>query len=251
MDLCSSRQGDGATQGYSRINARTGYGAAAEMGQRGNGVTLLLKAFLAGFVVAMPVGAVGALCLRRGLQHRWVVGVATGIGAAVADGVLAGTAIYGISLITGYLLDNEVLFRLGGGLFLLALGVHMSRQREAVACSAEKAAIKHRDEARHITGAVATGFVLTIINPATLLAFIGIFAALGLVDEKDHRLAAEMIVVGVAMGSLLWWITLTIASVAMRKRIPFDILRTINGVLGVTVAALGALSLLSLLHTVL
>lgn len=220
------------------------------MGQHRDGV-MLLKAFIAGFVIAIPVGAVGALCLRRGLQHRWVVGIATGIGAAVADGVLAGTAVYGISLITGYLLDNEVLFRLGGGLFLLALGVHMSRKRNAAACSAEKTAIRHRDGARHITGAVATGFILTIFNPATLLAFIGVFAALDLVDETDHRLAAGMIVVGVIMGSLLWWITLTIGSSAMRRRISLNILRTINGVLGVTVAGLGALSLLSLLHTIL
>ena len=206
---------------------------------------MLLKAFIAGFVIAIPIGAVGALCLRRGLQHRWVVGIATGIGAAVADGVLAGTAVYGISLITGYLLDNEVLFRLGGGLFLVALGIHMSWQRNAAASTAEKRAIKHRDRARHITGAVVTGFVLTIINPATLLAFIGVFAALDLVDEAHS--SAEMIVAGVVMGSLLWWITLTLASFAMRQRVSFDILRIINGVLGVTVAALGAFSLLSLL----
>lgn len=229
---------------------RAPHGPAPGIGRRRDGVTLLLKAFIAGFVVAIPVGAVGALCLRQGLQHRWLVAVATGIGAAVADGMLAGVAVYGISLITGYLLDNEALFRLGGGLFLLALGVHMSRQRDAVACSAEKAAIKHRDGARHITGAVAAGFVLTIVNPATLLAFIGIFAALDLVDEADRRLAVEMIVAGVAMGSLLWWITLTIASSAMQRRIPFHILRTIHGVLGLAVAALGALSLISLLSIV-
>ena len=220
------------------------------MGPHHNGVTLL-KAFLAGFVIAMPVGAVGALCLRRGLQHRRVVGIATGIGAAVADGVLAGAAVYGISLITGYLLDNEVLFRLGGGLFLLAFGIHMSWQRNAVAWSAEKSAIKHRENARHITGAVATGFVLTIINPATLLAFIGVFAALDLVDETDHHSAAEMIVLGVIMGSLLWWVTLTMASSAMRQRVSFDILRTINGTLGAMIAVLGALSLIPLLCMVL
>jgi threonine/homoserine/homoserine lactone efflux protein len=211
----------------------------------------LLKAFLAGFVIAIPIGAVGALCLRRGLQHRWAVGIATGIGAAIGDGILAGGAVYGISLITGYLLDNEVLFRLGGGLFLLALGIHMSWQRNAAAFTAERSAIKHRDKARHITGAVVTGFVLTIINPATLLAFIGVFAALDLVDETDHHSAAEMIVAGVVMGSLLWWIILTLASSAMRQQVSFDILRIINGALGVTLAALGALSLLSLLGMVL
>jgi putative LysE/RhtB family amino acid efflux pump len=216
--------------------------------RRCDGVIILIKAVVVGFVIAIPVGAVGALCLRRGLQRRWVVGIATGFGAAVADGVLAGAAVYGISFIIGYLLENQVLFRLGGGLFLLALGIHMSLQRNAVASSAEESAVRHREHARHITGAVATGFALTIINPATLLAFIGVFAALGLVDETDHALAAEMIVGGVVMGSMMWWITLTLGSCVMRDRIPANILGTINGVLGVLVAGLGGLSLLSLLR---
>jgi threonine/homoserine/homoserine lactone efflux protein len=140
--------------------------------------------------------------------------------------------------------------RLAGGLFLLALGIHMSLQRNAVASSAEKSATRHREHARHITGAAVTGFALTIINPATLLAFIGVFAAIGLVDETDHPLAAEMIIGGVVIGSLMWWITLTLGSCAMRERIPANILGIINGVLGVMVAGLGGLSLLSLLRMV-
>jgi putative LysE/RhtB family amino acid efflux pump len=211
---------------------------------------IIFKAFVVGFVIAIPVGAVGALCLRRGLQRRWVAGVATGAGAAIADGVLAGAAVYGISFIIGHLLDNQVLLRLAGGLFLLALGIHMSLQRNAVASSAEKSATRHREHARHITGAAVTGFALTIINPATLLAFIGVFAAIGLVDETDHPLAAEMIIGGVVIGSLMWWITLTLGSCVMRERIPANILGIINGVLGVMVAGLGGLSLLSLLRMV-
>jgi putative LysE/RhtB family amino acid efflux pump len=211
---------------------------------------IIFKAFVVGFVIAIPVGAVGALCLRRGMQRRWVAGVATGAGAAIADGVLAGAAVYGISFIIGHLLDNQVLLRLAGGLFLLALGIHMSLQRNAVASSAEKSATRHREHARHITGAAVTGFALTIINPATLLAFIGVFAAIGLVDETDHPLAAEMIIGGVVIGSLMWWITLTLGSCVMRERIPANILGIINGVLGVMVAGLGGLSLLSLLRMV-
>ncbi len=198
----------------------------------------------------MPVGAVGALCLRRGLQRRWIVGIATGIGAAAADGMLAGAAVYGISLIIGYILDNEALFRFGGGVFLLMLGIYMIMRRNTVATSAEKNADNRREHPGHITGAVATGFVLTIINPATLFAFIGVFAAFGLVDETDHPEGAEMIVSGVIMGSLLWWITLTTGSCMMRRRLPANILGIINGVLGIVVGGLGGFSLLSVLPVI-
>jgi putative LysE/RhtB family amino acid efflux pump len=198
----------------------------------------------------MPVGAVGALCLRRGLQRRWIVGIATGIGAAAADGMLAGAAVYGISFIIGYILDNEALFRFGGGVFLLMLGIYMIICRNTVATSAEKNAANHREHAGRITGAVATGFFLTIINPATLFAFIGVFAAFDLVDETDHPEGAEMIVSGVIMGSLLWWITLTTGSCMMRRRLPANILGIINGVLGIVVGGLGGFSLLSVLPVI-
>lgn len=208
---------------------------------------ILLKAFVAGFVIAIPVGAVGALCLRRGLQHRWVVGIATGAGAAVADGILAGAAVYGIFFFINYLLDHEKVFTLAGGLLLLALGISMILKRNVVACSADTRANEHRDHAGHITGAVVTGFALTIINPATLLAFLAVFAALGLVDESDDPHGAEVIIAGVILGSLMWWIMLTLGSCLMRERLPQNILGTINGVLGVVVAGLGGISLLSFL----
>ena len=46
-------------------------------------------------------------------------------------------------------------------------------------------------------------------NPITILAFLGIFSALGLSGADATFARAAMMVLGVWLGSLLWWLTLT------------------------------------------
>src|SRR5262249_11167573 len=52
-------------------------------------------------------------------------------------------------------------------------------------------------------------FALTLTNPITILAFLGIFAALGLTGDKATFGRAAMLVLGVWLGSLLWWLALS------------------------------------------
>ena len=99
-----------------------------ESGQVFN-VLLFVKAVLAGFIVAVPIGAIGAMCLRRALQGRWLAGLVTGLGAALADAVLATAAMLGLTLLTHYLLENQRPVLLVGGVFLIGVGIRMIRTR--------------------------------------------------------------------------------------------------------------------------
>ena len=90
---------------------------------------LLFKAALAGFIVAVPIGAIGAMCLRRALQGRWIIAITTGFGAAAADALLATAAMLGLTLLTHYLLENQKPVLLVGGAFLIVIGVRMLLKR--------------------------------------------------------------------------------------------------------------------------
>lgn len=210
-------------------------------------VVYFFKAVLGGFVVAMPIGAIGALCMRRGLQGRWGLGLVTGIGAAVADAILAAGALFGLSLVTNYLLDNQGPARLIGGLFLLYLGIHMIRNRKPESSSENNGATDAPlERLREFTGALSTGFALTIVNPATLLGFVGVFAGLGLVGERPlDDLTNFLIVGGAFVGSCLWWLTLTWGSVAARELMSRKVIKIINTVLGVIVLVFGVVALIS------
>jgi threonine/homoserine/homoserine lactone efflux protein len=206
-----------------------------------------LKAVFAGFVVTMPVGAIGAMCMRYGLQGRWGVGMVTGVGAAAADGILAGAAMFGLSLATQYLLNNQGPVRLIGGLFLLYLGIYMIRNRRPPKeRPADAAAVASLQRLHAFSKAIATGFVLTIINPATLLGFAGVFAGLGLLAEQPFDDRTNFLIVGGAfLGSTMWWATLTGGSMAARERMSDKVIKIINTVLGALVVAFGVAALVS------
>lgn len=210
-------------------------------------VVLFVKALVGGFVVAVPVGAIGALCLRRALQGLWLVGLVTGFGAAVADTILAVGAVFGLSLVTDFLWQYQEWLRLFGGLFLLVFGIRMIGQSrkliDRLRTSAPTAAAIKLDKAG---GGLAAGFGLTIINPATLFAFVGVFAGLGLLHDRPQGLVANgMVVVGVFAGSMAWWSVLTGGVAAVRHHIPPRTIGLVNAGLGLLVAGFGVGALVS------
>lgn len=206
------------------------------------------KALLAGFVVAVPIGAIGALCLRRALQGRWLVGLITGFGAAVADAILATAAMFGLSLLLQYLVTHQEPVRLIGGLFLIVIGAHMIRKRHPKISEEEPAANGDPRRWRRPIRGFATGFGLTIINPATIIAFAGVYAGLGLVKSRmDGLIDMWLVVVGTFVGSALWWCTLTGMAYLVRHHLSVEWIVVINVLLGLVVAGLGVASLASLL----
>lgn len=211
-------------------------------------LTLFVKATLAGFVVALPVGAIGAICLRRAFLGRWLDGVIIGIGAAVADSVLAAIASLGLSLVTAYLVEHKASVRLVGGIVLVALGGRMLLHRAVAVAPALDAWIPPAQRWRAWLADIATGFALTIINPATLFAFVAVFAGLGLFAEDIERLVSHgSIVAGAFCGSMLWWLTLTSAAAMMRHRLPPRAIAVLGQLLAALVIALGVLSIASVL----
>jgi threonine/homoserine/homoserine lactone efflux protein len=208
---------------------------------------VFLKAMIAGFVLAVPIGATGAICLRRALQGRWAVGLVTGFGAAVADALFAAAAIYGLSLFTRYIADYRELLTLLGGIFLILVGMRMIRKRTP---KLDAAAGHPEVQLRNLhawTAAFVTGFVLTVMNPATLLGFAAVFAGLGLLHSAVHGLAKTWpVVLGALLGSMMWWLTLTGAASAVRHHLSLEFIVVMNVVLGLLVAGFGVVALLSL-----
>ncbi len=98
-------------------------------------IHLLIKGAMMGFVVAVPVGPLGLLCINRALSLGPWYGLFSGLGIATADALAGGIAALSISLVSQFLVDHQFAFRLVGGLFLCYLGyeiyLHASRTTAA------------------------------------------------------------------------------------------------------------------------
>jgi threonine/homoserine/homoserine lactone efflux protein len=80
-------------------------------------LSFFLRGLLIGFSIAAVVGPIGMLCIQRGLEKGFVVGLATGLGAATADGLYGGVAAFGLTVVSTFLVGQQLWIRLVGGLF--------------------------------------------------------------------------------------------------------------------------------------
>ncbi|HXV06523.1 MAG TPA: LysE family transporter [Burkholderiales bacterium] len=198
----------------------------------------LLTGGIVGFSIAAPVGPIGALTIRRTLAQGRTAGFLTGLGAATADSAYGAVAAFGLTFVGSFLVAQQGWLSLLGGLFLCYLGVTTFR--------AQPAPIAHTPPARSLLAAYGSTVFLTLTNPATILSFIGIYAGLGLRESRTDYTAASAFVLGVFLGSALWWLLLSFGVGTLRERLSAHGLRWINRISGAVIAIFGLMVLLRL-----
>ena len=199
---------------------------------------LFAKGLVFGFLLAATVGPMWVLCFRRTLAQGPLAGFVSGMGIAVADGLYGAVAAFGLTAVSGFLLKHSFWIGLVGGVFLVYLGIKTLLARP-VAQAAET------NPAGLLQGFLST-LGLTLANPPTILAFVAIFAGLGLV-ASDYGTAA-LVVLGVFLGSASWWIILAAGAGWLRGRIGPGLFRGINVVSGLTILGFAVWQLAAVLR---
>jgi threonine/homoserine/homoserine lactone efflux protein len=201
---------------------------------------LFLKGILVGFLIAVPVGPIGILCIRRTLAGSYVLGLFTGLGAAVADtfyGAIAGFSLVGIAnFIKSY--DFYLRFFGGGILAWISIFIFRAPLRENTIEEGGGGTLLH---------GFTSAFFLTVSNPVTLLVFAAAFAVMGVSPVHDSFLQASALVAGVFVGASAWWLSLSTAVQLVHHRLSDKHLLWINRSSGVMLLGFSAYMLLSLL----
>jgi putative LysE/RhtB family amino acid efflux pump len=198
---------------------------------------LFARTFLIGIVVAAPVGAMGVLCIQRVLAHGWRAGLATGAGIATADACYAALAAFGVTAVSSWMVDYQAVFTVVGGVALVWLGWRAIRTPPA------RQAATAIDSPR--LGPLYTSAVgLTLTNPMTIMAFAAIFASAGLVAQAGPG-SSVTVTVGVACGSLSWWLALSTGVWAVRHAVSEQTMAVVNRVSGGVIVAFGLVAMVT------
>ena len=192
---------------------------------------LLLSGITIGLAIAAPVGPIGVLCIQRTLAEGRIVGLVTGLGAASADAVYGAIAALGLAAVTEILVSQQNWLRLIGGGFLIYLGIRTFLVGPEVEPVAES------DPG--LLGAYASTFVLTLTNPLTILSFVAIFAGLGAAVAGKSLASGALLVLGVFLGSALWWFLLSGGVSMLRNRVTPRSMQWINRASGVVILLFG------------
>ncbi|MEA5418650.1 LysE family transporter [Spirulina sp. CCNP1310] len=196
---------------------------------------LFYRGLLFGFSIAAPIGPIGILCIRRTLNEGKISGLISGLGAATADGVYGCIAGFGLTLIADFLVNQKIIFGLIGSLFICYLGIKTFTEKP----TAQKTV---NPEANLINAYLST-FLLTLTNPITILAFTAIFAGLGLAQTGGNYGTAALLVLGVFLGSMLWWGLLVTVVGLWGERFQGKYSQWVNRIAGTIMVALGLVAL--------
>lgn len=200
--------------------------------------TFFLKGIAIGFAMAVPVGPIGILCIRKTLTEGRLRGLIIGLGAATADLFYGAVAAFGLTFISDTLVSQKFWIRLVGGTLLLFLGIRIFR--------AKPKDPKIRLRSNGILRSYLTSVFLTLTNPLTIFAFIAVFAALGLGDGLSY-FSSSILVTGVFIGSGLWFLILSSGTILFRKKLDLVGLRWVNKIAGTLIILSGLIAIGSLL----
>lgn len=200
---------------------------------------LFLQGLLVGFLASVPLGPIGVICVQRTLSGTHKSGFFSGIGAATADTIFAALAVFSLSFLTDFMDAHKVWFTAIGGILIIVLGFSIFYKR-----------VKRPSQRRQTKSSLLSDYLsilfLTLTNPAYILVFITLFAALGISSEGHSTAVNVLLIFGVLLGAACWWFTLTYAVSMLRRRFRLRHLWWINKITGSVIILFGILLVLSI-----
>lgn len=181
----------------------------------------LLIGFMIGVGVAAPIGPSGLLCLRRSIADGKLAGFMTGLGAAVADALMAIVAAFGVKAIISFVEGHRHTFQICGGVMLVIMGIFAMRTKPP----SRTAGPLH---APSLAKAFLSTVALTLANPVTIFSLIVLFSFFGVSIPKDDWIGPSLLVLGVFLGSTAWWALLSHFADWFGRKLNTRLLRTIN-----------------------
>ncbi len=194
---------------------------------------LVGRGLLLGVSIAAAVGPVTLLVIRRTLGSGMAIGLASGLGVAAADATYAAIAAFGIGVAADLLVSLTIPLGVVGGCALVAVGARTVLRADAPL-------IGRPATARGLAGACASMVGLTLTNPLTVLLYGALVVSMGIPASMG---AAASLWLGLAIGSIAWWLVLVPIVALVRGRLSPWALRVVTMASGIAIALFGVVAL--------
>ena len=135
----------------------------------------LFSGLLAGYGIAIPVGAIALLIVQVGIKCGFRCAFMAGAGAATADLAYAGLAVVGGAGLAQVIDSAGDAFRIASGVVLIAIAA-VGLRKATKPVEQVEIAMPNRSE---LAGTYARFLGLTIINPTTIVYFAAVVVGLG------------------------------------------------------------------------
>jgi len=203
--------------------------------------SLFVQGIIIGLTLAVPVGPLSLICIQRTVKEGRLHGISSGLGVATADSFYGAVTFLGLTVISGFIIANQHLFRFVAGVVLILIGIRVFLSVP----SDISGKTEHETYLKDYVSMVA----LAIANPLTLVFFLVILPGYSVVIHGTSSLSAAEFVTGVFFGSTVWWVVLCGSIGSVRSRISVANLGLINRVSGLLISFFGTGVLILLFMT--
>lgn len=192
-------------------------------------VFAILKALVAGVLVAIPIGPILVMVIQRTLCYGPRCGRMVGFGAATADAIFAAIGLLALSLMKDFIERNQGWILLVGGLLVGVIGVGMLLRPVAVNLQDEPARMSPWT-------CYWQGLGTTLSNPLALGIMMTLLAMFGLAEQGGFLPVVLAPLVG--LGECIYWFSVS-AVLARYLRLNMRTLRILSAVAGAVVCVFG------------
>jgi threonine/homoserine/homoserine lactone efflux protein len=200
---------------------------------------LPLRSLIIGFTIAMAVGPITLLVVRRTIEHGGIYGFVSGLGVAAADATYGGIAAFGLTAVTALLVSAHTILGIVGGAVIVLIGLRTIATRPSGPAP---------ESARPgLPAAFASIYGLTMTNPLTIVLYAGVFAAIGL-GAGGSFVDAAVVTLAILLGSGLWWVVLCSLVAWVRGRVTPRALVWVNRLSGAALILFGAFAIIAALR---
>ena len=157
----------------------------------------ICKAWLVGFIAALPIGPIFLMVVQGTLCHNRRAGLMVGLGAAAGDLVYAGLGLLTLELVKAVILDHQGLFMLLGGAIVGLIGIGMFHREVSVDLPPSERQVSD-------WSCVLQGFTGALSNPGALAAMLALLTVFGLGAETT-RTPLWVLALMVGVGEAVYW----------------------------------------------
>ena len=213
-------------------------------------IEILLRGLCVGVASSITVGPVAVLCIQRTLSKNRRSGLASGIGVACGDTLMAIIAFFFYSMLQARIEEYSVILQVIGGIFVVIVGVYIFFQNPVPQIR------KNRAGRYNLWQDFTSMFFFTLANFVVVIPYILAFFAMFNVGMDGSEGVASLLrsgatIVGFFCGAVVWWLLLTLTIDLFRRRFRPRHMLTINHVAGLILALLGIYTLLSTFFNIL
>lgn len=173
-------------------------------------MTLFYQGIKIGLTIAIPIGPIALICIRRSLSATFASALALALGTATADAIYAILGALSLSTVNQFISDYQTFIELIGIIVILYLGINAIRH------GTPKTADQSCDT-RTLLSTYFSMVAITLTSPMTILLFAGVFAGTGTNVAASNYSGLTALTAGVFVAAAVWFTGLSALVMVFRK----------------------------------